>query len=267
MAQVQLTSYTWPAKKHALIFEKWIKKSRCTHLKDELEDNFYTTKEELDFPLAFALLIHNSPFQVYRLLKVIYRPHNIYCIHYDSRSSEDLKLIFNKLADCFDNIIISSVIREVDWGRYSLMDAQMNCFGDLLKRHHEYPWRYVITLCGKELPLRTNKEIVQLLWQLKGNSAVRTSPISKWEQIRYEKKWTLDKNTSKLVQADENAGPIPYNLTIYKSMIYFALTPEFVNYTLNDEIAIALSRFLKDALIPEESFYSTLFMIPGTILY
>ena len=46
-------------------------------------------------------------------------------------------------------------------------------------------------------------------------------------------------------------------------MIYFALSPEFVNYTLNDEVAIALSEFLKDALIPEESFYSTLFMIPG----
>ena len=74
VAQVQLTSYTWPAKEHALIFEKWVKESHCIHFKDELEDNFYTTKEELDFPLAFALLIHNSPFQIYRLLKVIYRP-------------------------------------------------------------------------------------------------------------------------------------------------------------------------------------------------
>jgi hypothetical protein len=267
VAQVLLTSYTWPAKKYALIFEKRVKESHCTHFKDELEDNFYTTKEELDFPLAFAMLIHNSPFQVYRLLKVIYRPHNIYCIHYDSRSSEDLKLLFNKLSDCFDNIIISSVIREVYWGHHSLMDAQMNCFRDLLKRHHEYPWRYVITLCGKELPLRTNKEMVQLLWRLKGSSAVRSIPLPKYDRIRYEKKWTLDKNTSKLVPTDENTGPIPYDLKMYKSMTYFALTPSFVNYTLNDEVAVALSTFLKEALIPEESFYSTLFMISGTIIY
>ena len=90
LAQVQLTSYTWPAKKHALIilFEKWVKESYCTHFKDELEDSLYTTfDQEFDFFLAFALLIHNSPFQVYCLLKVIYRSHNIYCIHYDSRSS------------------------------------------------------------------------------------------------------------------------------------------------------------------------------------
>ena len=52
-------------------------------------------------------------------------------------------------------------------------------------------------------------------------------------------------------------------LTIYKSMVYFALTPEFVDYVLNDKIAIALTKFLKDAFIPEEFFYSTLFMIPG----
>ena len=183
VVQVQLTTYTWPAKEHALLFEKWVKESHCTHFKDELEDNLYTTKEELDFPLAFTLLIHNSPFQVYRLLKVIYRPHNIYCIHYDNRSLEDLKFLFNKIADCFDNIIISSVIREVDWGHHSLMDAQMTCFGDLLKRHHEYPWRYVITLCGKELPLRTNKEMVQLLRPLKGSSAVRPHPTPEWKDL------------------------------------------------------------------------------------
>ena len=265
VAQVQLTFLSWPAKEHALIFEKWVKESHCTHFKDELEDNFYTTKEELDFPLAFALLIHNSPFQIYRLLKVIYRPHNIYCIHYDSRSAEDLKFFFNKLADCFDNIIISSVIREIEWGRHSLMDAQMTCFGDLLKRRHEYPWRYVITLCGKELPLRTNKEMVQLLRPLKGSSAIRSIPMPRWERVRYKKRWTFDESTSELIPVDENTSPIPYNLKIYKSLIYFALTPAFVNYTLNDEVAIALSRFLKDALIPEESFYSTLFMIPGML--
>ena len=143
------------------------------------------------------------------------------------------------------------------------MDAQMNCFRDLLENHDKYLWRYVITLCGKELPLRTNNEIVQLLKRLKGNSAVRTSPLPNHERSRYERKWILDKNTSTLVPTNEVTGPIPYNLKIYKSLIFFALTPEFVNYILNDKVAIAFSRFLKDALVPEEMFYSTLFMTPG----
>ena len=261
--RVRLAYQTWSPEKHALKFAKLVKAHTCMDFKDELEDNFYTTKEEAEFPLAFAMLIHNNPFQVYRLLRVIYRPHNIYCIHYDSRSSEYLKLLFKKLTACFDNIIISSVIIEVEWGHHSLMDAQMNCFRDLLRRHHKYPWRYMITLCGKEVPLRTNKEMVQLLWPLEGSSAVRSFAMPESELVRFQKKWTLRKARSKLIQTKEDAGPIPYNLTIFKSMIYFALTPEFVNYTLNDEVAIALARFLKYALVPEESFYSTLFMIQG----
>ena len=119
----------------------------------------------------------------------------------------------------------------------------------------------MITLCGKELPLRTNKEMVQLLRPLKGSSAVDAFPMPRYELVRFQKKWTVDKGTSSLVQ---NAGPIPFNLMIYKNVIYFALTPEFVNYTLNDEVTVALSRFLKDTLVPEKSFYCTLFIIPGT---
>ena len=188
VAHVQLASYTWPAKDHALKFTKWVETHNCTDFKDELEGNLYTTKDEIEFPLAFAMLVHDSTFQVFRLLKVIYRPHNIYCIHYDNRSSEDMKLLFNKLAMCFDNIIIPDNFISVQWGHHSLMDAQMKCFRELLRNRDKYPWRYVITLCGKELPLRTNNEIVQLLKQLKGNSAVRAFPIPKWERERYQKK-------------------------------------------------------------------------------
>ena len=260
--RVQNASRVWPVKEHALNFTTWVKEHNCTHYKDELLDNLYTTKDEVMFPLAFAFIVHNNPFQVFRLMKAIYRTHNIYCIHYDRRSSYDMKLLFNNLAMCFNNIIIASNITEVHWGHHSLMDAQMHCFRDLLRHHrHEYPWRYVITLCGKELPLRTNREIVQLLKPLKGTSAIRTlpAPLSEYKQFNM----TWNKTERYYVPTQMRAEPIPYNLTIYKSMIYFALTPEFVNYVLNDEVAIALLKFLKDAYIPEEHFYSTLFMIQG----
>lgn len=265
VARVQMASYTWPKEEHALKFTKWVETCNCTDFKAELEGNLYTTKDEADFPLAFTMLVHDSTFQVFRLLKVIYRPHNIYCIHYDNRSSEDMKLLFNKLAMCFDNIIIPDNFIPVQWGHHSLMDAQMMCFRKLLRNHDKYAWRYVITLCGKELPLRTNNEIVQLLKRLKGSSALRASLLPNRELKRFQVKWVV-KNKTLIVPTTEDPGPVPYNLMIYKSMIYFALSPNFVNYTLNNEVAIALAEFLKDALIPEESFYSTLFMIPGMSL-
>ena len=262
--RVQNASNLWPMKEHTLNFTQWTNEHNCNDYKEELENNVYTTKDEVQFPLAFSLIVHNSPFQVFRLLKVIYRPHNIYCVHYDIRASTDMKQLFNNLAACFDNIIIPNNIIEVRWGHHSLMEAQMNCFSDLQANHHKYPWRYVITLCGKELPLRTNNEIVYLLKRLNGTSAIRASSPPRWEHIRYERKWKVDK-ASNYYPTKEKAGPIPYSLTMYKSMVYVALTQEFVNYVLSDEIAIALSDFLSDALIPEEHFYSTLFMIPGKL--
>ena len=112
-------------------------------------------------------------------------------------------------------------------------------------------------------------EIVHLLKGLKGNSAILAFPVPKSEQTRFEKKWSFKSTiwpSAKIAPTKESTGPVPYNLTIYKSMAYFVLTPEFVNFTLNDEIAMALSKFLRNAFAPEEHFYNTLFMIPGKIL-
>ena len=188
--RVQNTSHVWLIKEYTLNFTKWVKEHNCTHYKQELSDNLYTTKDEVAFPLAFALTVHDNPLQVFCLMKVIYRPQNIYCIHYDRRSSQDLKLLFNNLAMCFNNIIIPSNITEVHWSHHSLMEAQMHCFRDLLRNHHEYPWRYVlVTLCGKELPLRTNQEIVQLLKPLKGTSAIRAFPVPPPEYKRFNMTW------------------------------------------------------------------------------
>ena len=257
-SRIQYLSHFWPHEEHSLTFNKWVRDCDCADYREELEENVYITREERLFPLAFTFVIHDEPFQVFRLLKVIYRPHNVYCIHYDKRSSQEMKLLFNKLAMCFDNIIIPSNITRVHWGEHSLMEAQMNCFKDLLKNRHKYPWRYLITLCGKELPLRTNREIVHLLRGLNGTSAVRAHQVPISNLQRFHMTW---KGNVPIGRADS----IPYHLPIYKSIIYFALTPEFVNYLLNDKVAIALYEFLKDSLIPEEHFYSTLFMIPGKL--
>ena len=45
------------------------------------------------------------------------------------------------------------------------MEAQMRCMTDLVKfrAKEKYKWKYVINLCGKELPLMTNREMVKRL--------------------------------------------------------------------------------------------------------
>lgn len=43
------------------------------------------TKEERDFPIAYSIATYKNPKQFEILLRAIYRPQNVYCIHVDKR--------------------------------------------------------------------------------------------------------------------------------------------------------------------------------------
>ena len=136
----------------------------CTWVREYFSNNLYTTKLEESFPIAFTFLIHNSAHLVIRLLKLLYRPHNQYCIAIDKKSNVSFINIFSNIAKCLDNIHVASKLLEVKLGHISIIQSQMQCYLDLLKVRKkqavEQRWKYVINLCGKELPLNSNHELI-----------------------------------------------------------------------------------------------------------
>ena len=222
--------------------------SNCSLLRDMFKNTLYISKLELSFPIAFIFVVHESPEQFLRLLKVLYRPHNVYCIHPDIKSK--YYQFFTNIAKCFPNIIIPTHTINVEWGTTgSPLKAQRSCHTDL----HSYrkqqkegleKWHYVINLCGKELPLTSGREMVKKLISMNGTSSVVVTPHS---------------DTSR-----RSGKSLPYNLTYYKSMAYVALSESFVHFMLTNKTAIALYDFMLGTDIPEEHFYATLFMAPGT---
>nr|KAG5703703.1 hypothetical protein BaRGS_022992 [Batillaria attramentaria] len=98
------------------------------------------SEEELSFPLAFSVLVYKEIAQVERLLRLIYRPHNVYCVHVDRTSEEPFQS--------------------------SLRLIELECMRRLWS--HAARWRYFINLTGQEFPLKTNKEMVTILKALKG---------------------------------------------------------------------------------------------------
>ena len=104
----------------------------CSWVREYLHDVMYTTKLERSFPIAYTFVVYESPPQVLRLLKVLYRPTHYYCIHPDRKSSLMVS-IFSKLASCLDNVIIPLNVIEVAWGHYSLLEAQLSCLSDLVQ--------------------------------------------------------------------------------------------------------------------------------------
>jgi hypothetical protein len=260
ISRVTQANQNWNSSEYDQNFANlFLESEGCEEIREEFDGNVYTSDEELSFPLAFSINIHTDPQQVVRFLKAIYRPHNVYCIHYDRKSSRETKKVFNNLNKCLHNVFIPGRIVSISWGCHQILDAQMSCMSALLKLRRKFPWKYVTTLCGKELPLRTNREMVRFLKGMEGRSVIHTSEFSsedylqKFHYTQIDQKTNTCKSTSKF-----QTNPVPYGMKMLKTMAYFSLTPEFTNFATHSAEARALYEFVKPIRSPEEAFYGTL---------
>lgn len=96
-----------------------------------------STQEELDFPLAFSIMMHKEVDRAERLLRMVYRPHNFYCVHVDAKASSSLRAAMQGVADCLPNVFLSSSSIDVQWSEFSMVEPDLVCMEDLLK----YSWR------------------------------------------------------------------------------------------------------------------------------
>ena len=240
--------------------EEFLKTLRnCSHIVEEYSNNFYVSPEEETFPLAYILVVYTNVRQVLRLLKAIYRPHNLYCIHPDAKAPNSVRS-YQAISHCFKNVFVASKLEKVYYAHHTIMDAQLNCMQDLM-RYNPSRWRYTINLCGRELPLKTNREIVQSLVKLNGASAVDSAEVPKPDQRRLVNKFVLSAGVLKRTRKKQ--GPVPYGIKFYKSMTYIAASRPFVSFLLTSKKAIALRKYLNKARSSEEHFYSTLYKLPG----
>ena len=245
--------------------------SDCSQISQEFNDNFYISESEKTFPIAFVLIVHSNVEQILRFLKVIYRPQNLYCIHPDPNSGTEFTNMFKLLSHCLPNIFLSSHVQSVKYYHpNTIFEAQMSCFKDLDTLNHT-EWRYAINLCGRELPLKTNRHIVEDLRKMNGTSIVKIRSIDKnvlntrfhEAKIRCSKCPQQSNITLKDLQNnDDFLGP--NGIKIYKTLAYNALSRSFIKYILHNNTMQQFTKWiLKYCTRPEEYFYSMAYMIPG----
>ncbi len=128
------------------------------------------TQEETDFPIAFSILMYEQVHQVDRLLQTIYRPQNVYCIHIDAAANPSTHNAINALTSCLPNVFMASKLIKVEYGMFTVLEAEMSCVSDLWA--HTIKWKYFINLTGREFPLRTNWELVHILKAYNGANDV-----------------------------------------------------------------------------------------------
>jgi len=127
------------------------------------------TDDERRFPIAFSLLTYENLEQTERLLRLIYRPHNVYCIHVDAKSLAELRHGLEAITRCFDNVFIANPPVTVEWGRISIVHAEMLCMRQLLGYSG---WKYFVNLVARDFPLKTNLELVKILTAYNGSNDV-----------------------------------------------------------------------------------------------
>ena len=131
------------------------------------------TRIEAAFPIAFSILMYKDVQQVEHLLRAIYRPQNIYCIHVDKKTSNDTYRAMEGIAKCFSNVFMTARRIVVRWGRFSVLEPELICMEALLRRNKK--WKYFINLTGQEFPLRTNYELVRILMTYNGANDIEAT--------------------------------------------------------------------------------------------
>ncbi|KAK3612146.1 hypothetical protein CHS0354_031222 [Potamilus streckersoni] len=196
------------------------------------------THLEENFPIAFSLLLFKDVGQAERLLRAVYRPQNIYCVHVDEKSHDDVRKAVQGITSCFDNIFLTPRSFDVQWGTMTVLEPEILCMNELWGKSKK--WKYFINLTGQEFPLKTNYELVQILQAYDGANDLEGT-IKRANKDRWE-----------------NAGPPPHNITATKGSVHVIVNRDFVDYVIHNEIAQDFLNWTRKVDVPDETFFTSL---------
>ena len=207
-----------------------------------------------------------------RLLKVIYRPHNIYCIHVDAKSSDTFKRAVASIVACFDNVFITNQQESIVYAGINRLLADIHCFRNILEltssslhvsAEHSFnysfhanfkgkslnpDWKYMLNLASSEFPLRTNYELARIFNMYNGTNEIPMWP--NFDRQRVDFVWEVRNGSMKRTERRKSSPPHGY--TIYKGLVYCVLSRAFVTYALTDKHAIDLLEWGADTYSPDE---------------
>ncbi|XP_055957722.1 beta-1,3-galactosyl-O-glycosyl-glycoprotein beta-1,6-N-acetylglucosaminyltransferase 3-like [Patella vulgata] len=221
-------------------------------------DDKVITKLEEDFPLAFGIRLHNSPEQIEQILRIIYRPHNFYCIHVDTGSDIHIFNSLKAVARCFENVVVLSKIRTL-YSSIRLVEADLLCMKEALKSSIQ--WKYFLNMAGEEVPLKTNLEIVQICQLLQGRNDIESEPATPFAIARI--KWEFNVTEFQIIKTNVLKKPFTGNFLLRKGCAYGTFARKFVQFVFKNDKANDLFEFLKDTYAPEEAFFNTLNTVDG----
>ncbi|TKS73468.1 Beta-1,3-galactosyl-O-glycosyl-glycoprotein beta-1,6-N-acetylglucosaminyltransferase 3 [Collichthys lucidus] len=227
-----------------------------------IEEKGYITvplsEEEKDFPIAYSMVIHEKIEMFERLLRAIYAPQNIYCVHVDRKSSEEFRTAVGAIISCFPNVFIASRLESVVYASWSRVQADLNCMEDLLSSHIQ--WRYLLNTCGTDFPIKTNREMVQALTALQGRNSMETEVTREHKKRRWQYHYNV---TDWITWTDVKKSPPPISVPMFQGNAYVVISRAFVKHVMEDSEVQKFLEWEKDTYSPDEHLWATLQRIPS----
>ncbi|XP_070618257.1 beta-1,3-galactosyl-O-glycosyl-glycoprotein beta-1,6-N-acetylglucosaminyltransferase 3 [Erythrolamprus reginae] len=218
---------------------------------------FPLSEEEENFPIAYSMVIHENIEMFERLLRSIFAPQNVYCVHVDRKSPELFQRAVQAIASCFDNVFLASKQESVVYASWLRVQADLNCMKDLLQS--PVRWRYLLNTCGADFPIKTNTEIVRALKLLNGKNNMESEKPSDHKRNRWKYHHEV---TDTIVQTSVIKSPPPQNSPMFTGNAYIVVTREFVEHIFKDPVARRLIEWAKDTYSPDEHLWATLHRMP-----
>ncbi|NXU84362.1 GCNT3 acetylglucosaminyltransferase, partial [Xiphorhynchus elegans] len=219
---------------------------------------FPLSREESEFPIAYSMVIHDKIEMFERLLRSLYAPQNIYCVHVDSKSPAAFQEAVRAIAGCFPNVFVASRLESVVYASWSRLQADLNCMRDLLRS--PVRWRYLLNTCGTDFPIKTNAEIVRALTVLQGRNSLESERPSAAKRERW--RYHHEVGTAISRTAVQKAPP-PLSHPMFTGNAYIVVTRGFVRHVLENPTARRFLEWAKDTYSPDEHVWATLTRMPG----
>jgi len=124
--------------------------------------------------VAYQINLHHRPDQFQWLFSALYDEDDLFLIHVNARTSEDINQSIRQIAGQRPNVVFLPRM-EVHWGGWSLVETELQG----LRRAVELPgWDYFIKLSGQDYPLRDRAGRREVLTGLEGRCAVICNEMS-----------------------------------------------------------------------------------------
>ncbi|KAM8859539.1 beta-1,3-galactosyl-O-glycosyl-glycoprotein beta-1,6-N-acetylglucosaminyltransferase-like isoform 1-T2 [Spinachia spinachia] len=220
---------------------------------------FPLSRVEEDFPLAYSMVVYHKVQNFERLLRAIYAPQNIYCVHVDKKSDASVYSAISAITSCFPNVFMVSQRVDVVYAAWPRVQADINCMADLYNAKTK--WKYFINLCGQDFPLKTNLEIVNALVSLKGVNNMESEKMPEGKRYRVTHAYKIVNGIIK--STGDVKEPPPFNIPILTGSAYIVVNRGYVRSVLEDGRIPAFIEWSKGTYVPDETFWATIQRMPG----